>query len=87
MIRSADCLIWQTLASVLIPGFTIHKVVKYAKMGIDSPALGKTLFKNSTMRKFGPTLIGLGAIPFIIHPIDNAVDYLMDNTYRKLLFK
>ena len=27
--------------------------------------------------------VGLALIPFIIHPIDNGVDYLFDNTLRK----
>ena len=31
---------------------------------------------------YGPTLVGLAAIPFIIHPIDHSVDYVMDRTYR-----
>lgn len=35
------------------------------------------------LRKWGPTAIGLLAIPFIIHPIDHGVDYVMDETYRK----
>ena len=36
--------------------------------------------------KLGPTLCGLAAIPLIIHPIDRAVDWGMDETLRKLLF-
>ena len=31
-LQSADCLIWQTLASVLVPGWIIHKIVKYTRM-------------------------------------------------------
>ena len=30
--------------------------------------------------RWGPTAIGLGAIPFIINPTDAAVDLLLDNS-------
>jgi fission process protein 1 len=33
--------------------------------------------------KWAPTAIGLMSIPFIIHPIDRLMDYVMDETYRK----
>ena len=32
--------------------------------------------------KWGPVGVGLCSIPVIIHPIDEAVDYFMDNTFR-----
>ena len=35
-----------------------------------------------TTRKWITTSIGLGAIPFIVHPIDTLVHYGMDNTTR-----
>lgn len=31
-----------------------------------------------------PTMVGLGTIPLIIHPIDAFVDWAMDNTIRKI---
>ena len=34
-------------------------------------------------RKWMTTGIGLGVIPFIVHPIDSLVHYGMDNTTRK----
>lgn len=43
----------------------------------------KTL-KNPAVRKWTPTFVGLGSIPFIVKPIDHLVDVLMDNTYRKV---
>ena len=36
------------------------------------------------VRRWGPTLAGLAVIPLIVHPIDHAVDWLMDQTYRPL---
>ena len=77
-IKGGDVLIWQTLASVLIPGFAINRVV----------AVSGHLYKARKMKSlqtWGPTLTGLAAIPFIIRPIDRGVDILLDNTYRKAL--
>lgn len=37
-------------------------------------------------REYIPTVVGLAAIPFIVKPIDNAVDYAMDHTVRRLPF-
>lgn len=78
-IAMADTVIWQGLASVAIPGFTINRVC----------ALSNYLLKrNSTLptniRKWTTTFIGLGCIPFIVKPIDHSVDYMMNNTLRKL---
>ena len=65
LVEGSDALVWQTFASVVIPGFTINRVVKAAKVGFGSaPKLARAL------RGFGPTLVGLAVIPFIIHPID-----------------
>ena len=75
-----DCLTWQTLASVLIPGKVIHAVT-----GMSSSLLKSS--QNPTIRKFGATAIGLAFIPLIIKPIDAGVDLLMDSTLRKVLPK
>ena len=36
------------------------------------------------VKTWGATLGGLAAIPFIIHPIDHAVDYVLDSSLRTL---
>lgn len=78
-----DTLLWQSLASVLIPGFTINTVVRFTRYVIPkSPVQLPTL-----VVKWLPTTIGLLSIPIIIHPIDNAVDYFLDNTTRPYLFR
>lgn len=39
--------------------------------------------KNSpVLRRWAPTVIGLGVIPFIVHPIDALVDSVMDRSTR-----
>ena len=35
-----------------------------------------------TSRKWATTGIGLGVIPFIVHPIDTLIHTVMDNTTR-----
>ncbi|TMW60856.1 hypothetical protein Poli38472_000898 [Pythium oligandrum] len=75
---TVDTLLWQTMASVVIPGFTINRVV-----ALSSTIAQKTLQQSPVLRRWAPTAIGLGVIPLIIHPIDHFVDFLMDNTTRK----
>eukprot|EP00750_Incisomonas_marina_P001046 INCI10858.1.p1 GENE.INCI10858.1~~INCI10858.1.p1 ORF type:complete len:164 (-),score=15.27 INCI10858.1:650-1141(-) len=74
---AADTLLWQTAASVVVPGFTIHRVVSATAHALRHHA-------NKNFRKWAPTFIGLGVIPLIVHPIDHSVTFLMDNSTRKL---
>lgn len=45
----------------------------------------RTAKSPPVMRRWTPTAVGLGVIPFIVHPIDNFVDALLDKTTRKWL--
>jgi hypothetical protein len=47
--------------------------------------LQQAAVRNATVVRWGPTVIGLTAIPFIIKPIDHAVDSLMDWGVRPYL--
>ena len=74
-----DTLLWQSFASVIIPGFTINRLC------------AASLFMLQKYSKFAPakqkwitTALGLGSIPIIIKPIDHGVDYAMDNTIRRI---
>ena len=74
-----DTLIWQGLASVIIPGFTInricwagHRVLHRTKPHIPW-----------AIRRRYVTVLGLCAIPFIVMPIDRTVDWGMEATVRK----
>ena len=76
-----DSLLWQSLASVAIPGVTINLITKASsKMMVAAT-------QNKTVRKFAPTVIGLSAIPLIIKPIDEFTDVLMDSTFRAMFKK
>lgn len=77
LLSTSDTLIWQTFASIIVPGFTINRIcaaVQFAQKRSTSMALRKPWIS---------TLVGLVSIPFIIHPIDHAVEKTMDVTYRK----
>ena len=73
----ADTLVWQGLASVAIPGFTINRIC--ALSGI---LLAKTSGLSLPVRKIVVTSIGLACIPLIIKPIDWSVDYLLEHSLR-----
>ncbi|GFS58715.1 mitochondrial fission process protein 1 [Nephila pilipes] len=73
-----DTLLWQTLASVAIPGFTINRLCAGSMY-----LLKKHSKLPSTTRKWTTVAVGLGSIPFIVKPIDHLVDVLMNNTFRK----
>ncbi|KJE89611.1 hypothetical protein CAOG_01046 [Capsaspora owczarzaki ATCC 30864] len=73
-----DTALWQTAATVLIPGFTINRTCALTSFLLAryAPTVGEG------MRKAMTTVVGLGVIPLIIHPIDSFVDQTMDKTYR-----
>lgn len=99
--RGIDTLIWQLIASVGAPGYTIHTIVALIttallsiedRSNIDQFVSASTMFQGipsmdilSTVNKTIPTLAGLAVIPFIVHPIDAAVHALLNVTLRPFL--
>lgn len=77
LLSTSDTLIWQTLASIIVPGFTINRICAAVQF-VQRKSI-RTAFKKPWIS----TLVGLVSIPFIIHPIDHAVEGAMDVTYRK----
>lgn len=71
---AVEAAIWQGLASVIIPGFTINRICAVSrftlKRYVRTMPLGAQLWVT--------TVIGLSAIPVIIKPIDRLVDHVMD---------
>lgn len=53
------------------------------QVAMSSYAVQRVAKNSPVIRRWGPTAIGLGVIPLIIHPIDTFVDVAMDNTVRK----
>ncbi|NXW58564.1 MTFP1 protein, partial [Eurystomus gularis] len=74
-----DTFVWQSLASVAIPGFTINRVCA-ASLAL----LGALTRWPLPVRRWTTTALGLATIPLIITPIDRTVDLLMDSSLRKL---
>lgn len=70
-VEAADTFLWQGLASVVVPGIVINRVVA---------AVSK--FGPPQYKVWLPTAVGLSTIPFIIKPIDHAIDLLMDQVIR-----
>lgn len=99
--RCVDTVVWQLLASVFVPGFTIHTVVAAVHAGLGQveavpavvdavTALGAAVgaapdASMAVVDKSIPTFAGLAAIPFIVHPIDNAIHALLNVTLRPAL--
>ncbi|XP_056632750.1 mitochondrial fission process protein 1 [Diorhabda sublineata] len=75
---TADTLIWQLMASVVVPGLTINRVCAVSNFCLHK--IHKLPIAN---RKWLVTGIGLVTIPFIIKPIDYYVDVVMDKSLRK----
>mmetsp|Transcript_51304 Transcript_51304/g.94838 ORF Transcript_51304/g.94838 Transcript_51304/m.94838 type:complete len:180 (-) Transcript_51304:5-544(-) len=67
----ADSLAWQGLASIVVSGAIINRIVWACK---------KALPPASRL----PTLVGLACIPFIVHPVDEGVHMLLNRTIRPL---
>ncbi|KRT83511.1 hypothetical protein AMK59_3412 [Oryctes borbonicus] len=76
---ATDAFIWQMLASVLVPGFTINRAC-----ALSNYMLSKNVNLKASRREWLVICIGICVIPFIIKPIDHSMDKLMDNTLRKL---
>ena len=62
-----DTLIWQGFASVVIPGLTINRLCALSRFMLNRYAVNML---SQHVRRWAVTGIGLGSIPFIIHPID-----------------
>jgi len=89
VVQTLDTLLWQSLASVIIPGATINAIVRTSRMVVlrsRSPMI-VAILGGTTLREWLPTIVGLGSVPLIITPIDTAVDVLLNNTTRQWFVK
>ncbi|XP_050353787.1 mitochondrial fission process protein 1 isoform X2 [Nymphalis io] len=81
LVETGDALLWQTLASVAIPGIVINRICAYTH---------KYLQKNVSKipakpRSLITVAVGLASIPIIVKPIDISVTMFMNLTYRQLV--
>ncbi|TYJ52686.1 hypothetical protein B9479_006692 [Cryptococcus floricola] len=69
--------VFQGLASMALPAFTIHTAVRYA---------GRAFAKsgNVTARRWGPTVVGIGIVPALPYLFDHPVEQATDAVFEKL---
>jgi len=71
--------IFQSLASMGLPAFTIHSVVRYSGRALKDA-------KNKTIRTWGPIGLGLAVVPFLPtlfdQPVENAVEWLFHKGFE-----
>ncbi|CAM9825517.1 unnamed protein product [Ectocarpus fasciculatus] len=79
---SFDVLTFQMLASVVFPGFTINRWVAFVEYLLQASDL-ESQFPG--VGGWLPTAAGLGLIPFIVAPLDNLVEEVLDRTIRPVL--
>ncbi|KAI0600091.1 mitochondrial 18 KDa protein-domain-containing protein [Biscogniauxia sp. FL1348] len=70
--------IFQSLASMGLPAFTIHSVVRYSGRAMKD-------MKNKTLRVWGPIGLGLSIVPFLPaifdKPVENAVEWMFHKAF------
>ncbi|KAF2198368.1 hypothetical protein GQ43DRAFT_443417 [Delitschia confertaspora ATCC 74209] len=73
--------VFQGVASMGLPAFTIHSIVKYS---------GKALkdAKNKTIRTWGPIGLGLAAVPFLPfifdEPVEKATEWVFHSAFKAI---
>ncbi|KAJ9114538.1 hypothetical protein QFC20_001412 [Naganishia adeliensis] len=74
--------IFQAVASMALPAFTIHTAVKQATKAFRTA-------KSPRVKAWGPTVTGLAIVPFLPylfdHPVETAVDYFFDKVEHRLI--
>jgi fission process protein 1 len=79
---TVDTIVWQSTASVIVPGITINYIVKATRWMVRRPSVTAVL--PALLFQWLPTATGLASVPVIIRPIDHLTDVLLDHTLRKL---
>ncbi|GAA5809380.1 hypothetical protein MFLAVUS_002788 [Mucor flavus] len=69
--------VFQSLASMAFPMMTIHSIVKYSAIGFKN-------VKNTKVRAWGPTLLGLGIVPFLPYIFDEPIEHIVDKVFKPI---
>ncbi|KAF4636611.1 hypothetical protein G7Y89_g1474 [Cudoniella acicularis] len=71
--------IFQSLASMGLPAFTIHSIVRYSGRAMKN-------VKNTRIRTFGPIGLGLAAVPALPYifdePVETAVEWIFHKGFK-----
>jgi len=74
--------VFQSIASMALPAFTIHTAVRYSK-----PLF--TNVRNPRLKLWGPTITGLSLVPglpFVFdHPVERATDIVFEWVEKQLI--
>jgi len=68
--------VFQALASMGLPAFTIHSIVKYSGRAMKNN-------KNVVLRTWAPIGLGLAAVPFLPYIFDEPVETAVEWTFHK----
>lgn len=73
--------IFQGVASMGLPAFTIHSVVRYSGRALKDA-------KNKTLRTWGPIGLGLAVVPFLPYmfdePVEHATEWIFYNAFKTI---
>jgi fission process protein 1 len=83
-INGIDKAVWHSFASMVLPALSVHTIVKYSGKSylFGMNKLFPHILNAVKFTRVGSVATGLLAIPFIIHPLDHATDFVMDRTLR-----
>ena len=73
--------VFQGIASMGLPAFTIHSIVRYSGRALKNSA-------NKTLRTWGPIGLGLAAVPALPYmfdePVEKATEWVFHNAFRAI---
>lgn len=73
---SAERAVFQSIASMALPAFTIHSTVRYAGRAMKN-------VKNPTLRIYGPVGLGLSVVPALPYLFDKPVEEAIEYVFKK----
>ncbi|KAL8919264.1 MAG: hypothetical protein Q9172_005048 [Xanthocarpia lactea] len=68
--------VFQSIASMGLPAFTIHSIVRYSGRALKD-------VKNTRIRSYGPIGLGLAAVPLLPYMFDQPVETAVEWTFHK----
>ncbi len=75
MRAGAETLYFQLLASIIVPSLIIHTAVHKCQAAVKKST-------NVTLRRYGPTALGLGLIPLLPFTIDEPIEHFVEHTFN-----
>ncbi|KAF2262216.1 hypothetical protein CC78DRAFT_534982 [Lojkania enalia] len=73
--------VFQAVASMGLPAFTIHSIVKYSGRAMKN-------VKNKTIRTWGPIGLGLSVVPFLPYifdePVEQATEWIFHQSFKAI---